>query len=67
MVSEKSHSEHREAQRGLESWQNTTEWQQNKRREVQIGCRMVTEKPQRGHREAQRGIERLQNSERKIT
>ena len=66
MVTEKPQSEHREAQRGLERLQNTTEWQQNSLREVKRGCRMVTEKPQGGHREAQRGLERLQNSDRKI-
>jgi hypothetical protein len=42
MVTEKPQSEHREAQRGLERLQNTTEWQQNSLREVQRGCRMVT-------------------------
>jgi hypothetical protein len=67
MVTERPHSEHREAQIGLEKLQNTTEWQQNSIRDVQRGCRMVTEKPQSGYREAQRGLERLQNSDRQIT
>jgi hypothetical protein len=61
-VAEKPQSEHREAQRGLERLQNTTEWQQNSVREVQRGCRMLKEKLQSGHRGAQRGLERLQNT-----
>jgi hypothetical protein len=67
MVTEKPQHEHREAQRGLERLQNTTEWQQNGIKEVQRGCRMVTEKPQSGHRKAPGGLERLQNSDRKTT
>jgi hypothetical protein len=63
MVTEKPQSEHREAKRGLERLQNTTEWQQNSLRQAQRGCRMETEKPQNGQREVQRGLE----SDRTIT